>query len=254
MTSARRRAITPLMFELDQQDDVARLTLSRPRSRNAIPIQEWPRLAVLIEQAGVSGAKLLVVEGAGGAFCAGADLDDFAALEADEPGCGRFRVDMRDAIDTLAALPIPTLAWIDGPCFGAGVALALACDLRLGSSAARFAITPAKIGIAFPQEDVQRLVAAVGAGQAARLLFTAATISADEACRIGLVEQIADAAERETLIATIAGFPAESERALKRSIALARTGTRSDRDSDRAFDRLLASSATAELLRKARAR
>lgn len=254
MTSARRRAITPVMFELEQQGDVARLMLARPRARNAIPIEEWPRLAVLIEQAGFSGASLLVVAGADGAFCAGADLDDFAALEGDKPGCGRFRAAMRGAIDAIAAVPFPTLAWIDGPCFGAGVALALACDLRLASPAARFAITPAKIGIAYPQEDVQRLVAAIGAGQAARLLFTAATISAEEALRVGLVEQVADAAARETLIATIAGFPADSVRALKRSVALARAGTRSDQDSDRAFDRLLASGATAERLRAARSR
>ena len=95
---------------------------------------------------------------------------------------------MRAALDALRDLPIPTIASIEGPCYGAGVALAMACDLRIAGRGARFAITPAKIGISYPQEDVHRLVALVGPGQAARLLFTAETIDGAEAERIGLVE------------------------------------------------------------------
>ena len=135
-----------------------------------------------------SDVRLLVVTGAGDAFCAGADLGDFAAMRGDEAAVARFREDMRAALDALRALAIPTIAVIEGPCYGAGVALAMACDIRMARLGARFAITPAKIGIAFPQEDVHRLVALVGPGQAARLLFTAETIDGDEAKRIGLVD------------------------------------------------------------------
>ena len=171
------------MFRLTQDGEVARLALDRPEARNAIPASGWAELARLL---GTIEARLLVLSGEGGAFCAGADLADFAAMHADAGA--RFRQDMRAALDTLAALPIPTVARIEGACYGAGVALAMACDLRVAAAGARFAITPAKIGISYPQEDVRRLVALVGPGQAARLLFTAAAIDGAEALRIGLVD------------------------------------------------------------------
>ena len=133
-------------------------------------------------------ARLLVVTGAGGTFCAGADLADFPAMQGDAVAAARFREAMRGALDALRGLVLPTLALIDGHCYGAGVALAMACDLRLASPAARFAITPAKFGISYPQEDVHRLVELVGPGQAARILFTAEPISGGEAQAIGLVD------------------------------------------------------------------
>jgi enoyl-CoA hydratase/carnithine racemase len=99
---------------------------------------------------------------------------------------------MRGALEPLAGLPMPVIAAIDGDCFGAGVALALAADLRIAGPRAVFAVTPAKLGITYPQEDVARLVALVRPGQAARLLYGAARIDAAEAARIGLVEILAD--------------------------------------------------------------
>ena len=121
-------------------------------------------------------ARLLVVTGDGGAFCAGADLADFAAMRGDERRSRASATTMRAALDALRDLADPDASpLIEGACYGAGVALAMACDLRIAAAGARFAITPAKIGISYPQEDVHRLVALVGPGQAARLLFTAAS-------------------------------------------------------------------------------
>lgn len=218
------------MFRLTHDGEVARLTLDRPEARNAIPAAGWGELAALL--GGVEG-RLLVVAGAGGAFCAGADLGDFAALRADEGARIRFRKTMRAALDALRALPMPTLARIDGPCYGAGVALALACDLRVAGPDARFAITPAKIGVSYPQEDVHRLVALVGPGEAARLLFTAESIDAAEAIRIGLAE-LAELDE-----AAILANDAASLAALKQAIALAGAGVRSDPRQDERFDALI---------------
>lgn len=218
------------MFRLVQDGDVARLTLDRPEARNAIPAAGWAELARLL--AGVEG-RLFVVQGAAGAFCAGADLGDLAALP---------RPDMRAALDTLRDLPMPTIACIEGPCYGAGVALALACDLRVAGRQARFAITPAKIGVSYPQEDVHRLVALVGPGQAARLLFTAASIDGAEAIRIGLAEL--DALDEAAILANDAASLAE----LKRSIRLATDGVRADPEQDRRFDALLGGEAVARRL------
>lgn len=229
------------MFELSIESGVARLVLNRPEARNAIPAEQWPRLAAAADEAERAGARLLLLSGAAGAFCAGADLGDFPALAADEAGRAGFRRAMRAALDRISGLPFPTIAAIDGPCFGAGVALAMACDLRIAGTAARFAITPAKLGISYPQEDVHRLVELVGPGQAARLLFGAVAIDGAEAARIGLVEIVAGddfAAAVDEMIAAILANSSDSLSSLKQGIRLAAGGSRSDAAMDGAFDAL----------------
>ena len=229
------------MFDLDLGGDIARLTLRRPEARNAIPLTGWDELAASIGQVAASPARLLIVEGEGGAFCAGADLDDFGKLREDEAERSRFRLAMRGALDGLAGLPIPAIALIEGACYGAGVALALACDVRLAGSGARFAVTPAKMGISFPQEDVHRLVGQIGRGAASRLLFTGEAIEVGEAMRIRLVDGLAD--EGEALVAAILAADAVSVASLKRAISLAAADIRSDPEQDRLFEALFRSDA-----------
>jgi enoyl-CoA hydratase/carnithine racemase len=226
------------MFLLERNDEYARLTLDRPEVRNAIPAAGWAALSEKLAVVAASDVRLLVVTGAGDTFCAGADLGDFAAMRGNGETAVRFRQDMRGALDALRALAIPTIAAIEGHCFGAGVALALACDIRMARLGAKFAITPAKLGIAFPQEDVHRLVALVGPGQAARLLFTAETIGGDEARRIGLVDYHCHP-EAEVIAAIVANDP-ESFRMLKQQIALAGADVGSDPDMDARFDAMIA--------------
>lgn len=127
-----------------------------------------------------------------GTFSAGADILDLAALKDDPALRHRFQQQMGAAVETLAALPIATIALIEGDCFGAAVALAMACDIRIAAPLARFAITPAKIGISYPPADVARLKQLVGPGQAAWLLLSAASIDAHRARMIGLVEEVCD--------------------------------------------------------------
>jgi len=223
------------MFRLDQDGEIARLTLDRPEARNAIPLAGWDALAARLDEVADSSARALVVTGAGGAFCAGADLKDFPALNRDAALRTRFRTSMRAALDRLAGLAVPAIARIDGACYGAGVALAMACDIRFASETARFAITPAKLGISYPQEDVHRLVALVGPGHAARLLLTATSIDAAEAARIGLVELVG-ADEAPLLDAILANAP-ESLTALKQAIRL---DCVADAGQDERFDALIA--------------
>jgi len=224
------------MFALEIDDDMARITLQRPERRNAIARDGWASLAAWIGEADASAARLLVVTGSSGAFCAGADLSDFPmALDA----AAEFRLAMRTALDRLRDAAIPTIALIDGACYGAGMALAMACDLRFATPASQFAIPPAKIGISYPQEDVHRLVELVGPGQAARLLYSGQGIDAAEALRIGLVEMVAEADEGEAYLAAIRANGAESLVALKRAVRLAAAGVRQDEDQDARFDALL---------------
>jgi enoyl-CoA hydratase/carnithine racemase len=226
------------MFDLRLQDGLARLILRRPGARNAIPADQWRPLGALAQGAVAEGARMLILEGEGRAFCAGADLNNFAAMHGDQQAAAAFRGAMREGIEAIAALPVPTLAAIDGPCFGAGVALAMACDLRFAGSGASFAITPAKYAIAYPQEDVARLVALVGQGQASRLLLGAVTIDSEEALRIGLADL--PLAQRDAFIAALRGNSGASFAILKRGIALAGTGVAHDAGQDRRFDQLVA--------------
>lgn len=226
------------MFDLTFAGGVARLRLDRPGARNAIPASAWSELATRCVEAASSGARLLVVAGTPEAFCAGADLADFPSFASDPAKATAFRLVMRRGLDSLRDLPIATVALVEGPCFGAGVALAMACDIRIAGPAARFAITPAKLGISYPQEDVARLVALVGPGQASRLLLGGGSMDAAEAARIGLVELAPDdvAAAVDSLAAAIRANSAESIAALKRGIRLAAQGAGRDEEQDRRFD------------------
>jgi enoyl-CoA hydratase/carnithine racemase len=234
------------MFLLERNDDYARLTLSRPEVRNAIPAAGWLELEAAIGRVAMSDVRLLVVTGAGGVFCAGADLGDFAAMRGNEARVARFRADMRAAIEALRSLPIPTLAVVEGACYGAGVALAMACDIRVAANVSEFAITPAKIGISYPQEDVHRLVALIGPGHAARMLFTAGKIYGGEAVEIGLADYHGPR-EKEAIEAIVANDP-ESLKVLKRAIALAAADVREDAAMDARFDALLAGGEAARRL------
>jgi len=231
------------MFDLTLDGPVARLRLDRPEARNAIPARDWALLAHRCGEAVRSGARLLILSGTEQAFCAGADLEDFPAFAADPKATSAFRTMMRTGLEALRDLPIATIAAIEGPCYGAGVALAMACDIRVAGEGARFAITPAKFGISYPQEDVARLVALVGPGQASRLLLGTVTVDPAEAARIGLVELAAAdiGLAVEELTAALLANSGESIAALKMAIRLAGQGLTRDDRQDRSFDALFGS-------------
>jgi enoyl-CoA hydratase/carnithine racemase len=238
------------MFDLTLDGPVARLGLNRPEARNAIPARGWALLAQRCGEAAAAGARLLILTGSSEAFCAGADLADFPAFAADPGSATAFRMVMRQGLEAVRTMTIATAALVEGPCYGAGVALAMACDLRVAGPGARFAITPAKFGISYPQEDVARLVALVGPGQASRLLLGGDSIDSAEAARIGLVELASDdpAAAVEALAAAICANSAESVAVLKRAVRLAAAGVARDEEQDRRFDAMFGSAGLRERL------
>lgn len=235
------------MFRYESRGRIGHLLIDRPDRRNAIPAKGWGQLTAAIAEARQDGPRALVLRTAvSGIFCAGADIDHLATLADDEAARAAFRRGMREAIEALAGLPVPTIAAVDGGCFGAGVALMLACDIAIAGDHAAFAVPPARLGISYPQEDVNRLTARVGKGQAARLLLGMDTIDSGEAARIGLVEKAVMAAHgaAEQLAQTIsAGSPA-SLAALK--AAIARADRPADAASDAAFEASFASADFAE--------
>jgi enoyl-CoA hydratase/carnithine racemase len=175
------------MIEVRWDGPVATIAIARTDARNAIPIAGWAALAQAAEQ--VAEARVvLLASGAEGIFSAGADISEFEALRRDPAMRTQFRLAMRAGIDAIAALPMPVLAAIDGGCLGAAVALVLAADIRVAGDDAYFAVTPARLGISYPQIDVARLVTQVGRGVAATMLFTGGRLESDEAELEGLVD------------------------------------------------------------------
>lgn len=219
------------MFDLSQTGRIARLSLNRPEARNAIPIAAWGDLADAADRAVRGGARVLIVGSAvAGVFSAGADLRELETLPVD-PVRQREMLDaMNGALERLANLPIVTIAEVRGGCFGAGVALAMVCDVRIAGEGAQFAIPPARLGILYPQPDIARLVGLVGPGQARRLLLSGERIDVAEAARIGLVEMVA--ASADAFAETCVGSAPSSVAALKRAVA---SGDAKGEDYDRAF-------------------
>lgn len=173
---------------------IATVTLSNPSKRNAMSARMWRELPeVLAALATDSSIRAVVLTGDGEHFCAGADissLPETLGLDDANEGAGLPLSAPERGEEALAAFPKPTVAAIRGVCVGGGVQLALACDLRITTSSARFGVTPAKIGVVYPPRTTARLTTTVGPAAAKRLLFTGELISAQEACRIGLAGEV----------------------------------------------------------------
>jgi enoyl-CoA hydratase/carnithine racemase len=176
---------------LDSDGPIATLLLDRPGKRNAIMASQWQAIPELIAQAcAEADTRVIVVRGAGGNFAAGADIAEFAQVFADRAATLAYQAAMAAATCAIEQAPLPVIAQIDGLCIGAGVALAAACDLRLAASDARFAITPAKLGLIYSLADTARVMALVGPGMTRDMLYTGRMIDAAQAHAIGLVESV----------------------------------------------------------------
>jgi enoyl-CoA hydratase len=126
-------------------------------------------------------ARVLVLTGAGGHFCAGADL---GGVEDDH-----FRIALRTFLLALADAPIPTIAAVEGFALGAGMQLAAACDLRVATPDARFGIPAAKLGLMVDHWTVRRVVHVAGDGTARAMLLAAEQVDGEAALRLGLVQR-----------------------------------------------------------------
>jgi enoyl-CoA hydratase/carnithine racemase len=170
---------------------VATLWLNRPDKRNAVTHGMWEGMAAhcreLAERADV---RALVIRGAGGHFCAGADITGLGG-----PDPASYQAANRAADDAIAAFPKPTIAFVTGSCVGGGSEIAVACDLRLADATARFGITPARLGIVYPAFAVERVVRLIGPAATKHLLYSAELIDADRALRIGLIDEVHPPAE-----------------------------------------------------------
>ncbi|WP_109807305.1 enoyl-CoA hydratase-related protein [Sphingosinithalassobacter portus] len=204
-----------MTLSLSIHDAVATIAIDRSEKRNAFTREMWEALPRLIAQAQDSAdARMLVLRSAaGGAFSAGADIGEFAQNAADRDWLDANQRAIAQAQKALSRCPLPTVAMVEGDCFGGGCGLAIACDLRVAGSASRFAITPARLGLVYSLHDTKLLVDLVGPAQAKRILFTAQPVDAAEAFRIGLVDVLDD--RPDVLIAPITANSSHSIAASK---------------------------------------
>jgi enoyl-CoA hydratase/carnithine racemase len=180
-----------MMIDVLVTDFTGTVTLNRPERRNAISQAMWAALpGIMAGLVADKKVRVIVLRGAGGHFAAGADISEFDTVYASRPAATAYAALMAGAMDALLACPKPVIAAIEGNCIGGAVALTLCCDLCFADAGANFAITPAKLGLAYSFGDTARLVARVGGAAAKDLLFSARRIDAAEALRIGLVHRV----------------------------------------------------------------
>ncbi|MBB4967125.1 enoyl-CoA hydratase/carnithine racemase [Saccharothrix violaceirubra] len=181
-----------MTFRLDLRGPVAELTIDRPAKRNAISFGMWSSLPGLMDRVRADdGVRVLVVRG-GEHFSAGADIGEFRELRAGAAGVARYSEAVAAGERALAGVGKPTIAAVDGFCVGGGCQLAVACDLRIAASDARFGITPAKLGIVYGFASTKRLVDLVGPAWTKQILYGAELLDAATALRIGLVNEVHD--------------------------------------------------------------
>ena len=225
-------------------DGVATLTMNRPEARNALTTQMQADLGEAINRlAGDPKVRVVVLTGAGAAFCAGGDVKGFAADTSRggdaKPG-GGFNMEQRVAglrramemVKVLHEMPKPTLAVIPGPAAGAGLSLALACDLRIATTTAKLTTAFSKVGLAGDYGGSYFLSHLVGAAKVRELYFTADVITGAEALALGIVNAAVPAEELAAVAAAyarrLAGLPTLAVGYMKRNLNTAAHATLSE--------------------------
>ncbi|MBB6173559.1 enoyl-CoA hydratase/carnithine racemase [Nocardiopsis mwathae] len=228
-------------LRLAVKDAVATITIDHPAKRNAMTARMYSDLPPLLaELRDDPHVRVAVLTGTGDTFCSGADI---SALD-DITGEGEDDLPTA-AEESLAAFPKPVIAAIRGNCYGGACQLAAACDLRIAADDARFAITPAKLGIIYPVSALARLVRIAGPSTVKQLVYSADPIDAEHALRTGLCDEVVAVGRLhdrvDEVARTIAGRSQFTVRASKDIIDRIGAGALTDEVVDAWFARMRAS-------------
>jgi enoyl-CoA hydratase len=184
---------------------VATVIFDRPAARNAMTWRMYEQLGEACARIGRDDAvRVAVFRGAGGKpFIAGTDIAQFQAFRGAEDGIA-YEAKMEGYLAGLEALPVPTLAVIEGYAIGGGLAIAAACDLRIATPGSRFGVPIARtLGNCLSMANYARLVAALGASRAKRVLLLAENLSAEEALAGGFLSEIIEPADLDRRVAEL---------------------------------------------------
>jgi enoyl-CoA hydratase len=171
---------------------IATVIFNRPKIRNAISLTMWGEIARLTDElAQEPSVRAVVYRGSGlEAFASGADISEFKEVRKDPETARLYNAQTAAAFEAMHRCVKPTVAMIFGYCMGGGMGIALACDLRFAATGAKFGIPAARLGIIYGADGVSQLVALVGPAYAKDILFSARTISDEEALQIGLIQRL----------------------------------------------------------------
>jgi enoyl-CoA hydratase len=169
------------MIASSRDGHVVVIELQRDERRNALNLELCHAIRAAADEAVDGGARAVVVTGRGTSFCAGADLDGVYGPE--------FLDALYGMLHHLTTLPVPFIAAVNGPAIGGGTQLALACDLRVADTGARFAVPVARNGLAVDAWTMRTLAQLAGTGAARRMMLAAESLDRDEALRTGLVDR-----------------------------------------------------------------
>lgn len=187
------------MIGIERVGDVTTIEMQRPERRNALNTMLVDALREAVETAAADGIRAIVLTGQGTVFCAGADLSgDVFAAEFPEKA-----IALNKAID---AVPVPVIAALNGPAIGAGVQLAMVCDLRVVAPGAYFQFPIARYGLALDNWSIRRLASLAGHGRARAMLLAAEKLDAQTALMTGMANRIGDLADAQAWAAEIAGL------------------------------------------------
>lgn len=197
------------MIGIERAGDVMTIELQRPERRNALNTELADALREAVEKAAADDVRAVVITGAGTVFCAGADLsgDVFAANFPEKA------IALNKSID---ACPVPVIAAINGPAIGAGVQLAMICDLRVVAPEAYFQFPIARYGLALDNWSIRRLSSLAGHGRARGMLLAAEKLDSQTALLTGMANRIGTLADAQAWAAEIAGLAPLSVRHSKR--------------------------------------
>lgn len=198
-------AMMPITYRV--AGSVATITIERPERRNALNAAALDELDAAIGRCRADDARALVLTGAGGHFCAGADLTELEDVE--------FTQHLAGVLERLSTLPITTVAAISGSCMGLGMQLAIACDVRVVADDARFAVPVAKLGLMVDYWTLDRVRRFWGEGAARLMALTATVLTADDAWRLGFAQARGDLAAATELAASAVGLAPLSQAGTK---------------------------------------
>ncbi|WZH51875.1 MAG: enoyl-CoA hydratase [Nocardioides alkalitolerans] len=187
------------MLATTRDGAVSLLTLQRPERRNALNLELCRAIDAAAHAEVEAGARVLVLTGEGTSFCSGADLGGVYGAE--------FLDALYGMLHGLTRLPVPVVAAVNGPAIGAGTQLALASDLRVADTTAKFGVPTARNGMAVDAWTMRTLQTVAGGGTARRLMLAAETVDRDEALGCGLADRagtLDDALAWAAEIATLA--------------------------------------------------
>lgn len=222
-------------LQATDRDRVRTLTMSNPGRMNAVPPDGWTELAQAFEEFEASPMRALILTGSDGEFCAGADLADGVFGSSAASNAERLRTTVNRAALALHRTTKPTIAAVHGVAVGAGMNLAIGCDIVIASTAARFAEVFAKRGLTLDFGGTWLLPRLVGLTRARELALTGRIVDAGEALEIGLVSEVVG----PDILADRAGSLAD-ELAGGAPLALSILKRALDRSSEMSFEQALA--------------